>query len=200
MWKPTPNRNANGGVKHYHPQQQQPQGQKMFSLDNDFNGDVDGRNFDEVYGGHAKQAQAAYPSATTYSSYPPFAPYGANARAPGLAGATMYHQQNYPNAYTSGGAYPRGASYYPNAQSQGYGASYGYGGAHDQQYQQYPNQYAGNYMQTQIMGQAGYDQYGGYYAADGSYNNGSAESGNDPYAYNAGDGECNQETNSDQCE
>mmetsp|Transcript_31679 Transcript_31679/g.68391 ORF Transcript_31679/g.68391 Transcript_31679/m.68391 type:complete len:520 (-) Transcript_31679:256-1815(-) len=160
-----------------HDRQHQPRGEKNFSIDNEFNGDVDGRHFDEMY--------AQSPPPQMNASYQPM--YGR-----GVPTTNPYHQ-NYQNAYAS--AAPNAAYSYPNssgasaasvpssweasypasAQTQGYvqyasNAMQGNNGYYDPYaVQQYPNHYDygnnSNSMQPPMMmgqQQTGYANYNSY--------------------------------------
>lgn len=151
----------------------QPRGEKQFYIDQEFNGEIDGRNFDEVYPRQMPQMNAGYQPANVYgrnftASNPPI------------------YQQNYqnvysgapPNGYTSAGAVPPSwEASYPGAPSQGYGQYPSNAASENNRYydpyaaqQLYPNpnhfssQYNSNSVnQTAVMGQTGYANYNSYF-------------------------------------
>ena len=221
MWKSNPPRYDNRGYTPRHlqnaqrpvPMKQmmhhQPRGGKLFSsVDNEYNGDVDGRNFDEVY---AQQPQMN-------------ASYGYGRNVP-TSHTPMYHQ-NYQNTYQT--AAPNGYAYansptasvpssqdasYPAAPSQGYGQYDGQyasnamqgNGYYDPYGQQYSNQYGNNFVPPQMMmGQSGYANYSSYYDEGGSPvpSQGviaSGDGGLDPYSY-SGDVDYDHDATADKYE
>ena len=196
MWKSHPPRGGRGGYQnndHTHGQvnHHQPQGQKNFYIDNEFNGNVDGRNFDHVqqYGAQA-QMNASY-AATSPS---------------------MYHQ-NYQqvyhaapvNGYAAYSNTPTGArvpssweASYPAAPNQGYGqypqnnaAMAGNSGYYDHYaHVQYSNQYGGANSMAAQQGYNGYSEGG----------DGSAGSGFEPYPQSYNEDGDNQRYDSNQYE
>lgn len=215
MWRSNPPRHDNhhnrghghhqGGHNNMkmHHNHHQPRGQKQFYIENEFIGDVDGRNFDEVqYGAQAQMN----------TSYQPMNVYGRNLST---SNPSMY-QQNYQNVYSAsvpsnGYGYPNNstasvpsswdASYPASAPSQ-YGqyspnTMSGGSGYYDPYSHQYANQYGNNSMPSQMMaGQTGYTNYGGYYAQPMQAAQGmaaSVDSGFEPYPQSQpGDGDWSQ--------
>lgn len=178
MWRSNPPRHDHRGYTPRHPNNghhsgpmkmhhhHQPRGEKYFNRDDEFNGEVDGRNFDEV------QVYAQQP----HTSYQPMNVYGHNVPA---SNQYMYHQnyQNIPAAPNSY-VYPNSSAAsipsswdasYPAAPNQGYG-QYPVSGNpeyYDPYSQQYSNQYGNNSM-PMVAGQAGYANYSGYYSEEGA--------------------------------
>jgi len=171
----------------------QPHGVKNFTIDNDFNGDVDGRNFDELYV-HQPQMNASYQPMNVYNRNVPTHPL-------------IY--QNYQHAYpaaapTAYSAYPNSAAAsvpsswdasYPAVPNQGYGqyppnamSGNGYYDPYAQHYSNQhgnnPNQYGGNNHMPppMMMGQANYVNYNGYNSEEGPYASSQGDEGGfEPY-------------------
>lgn len=179
--------------------QQQPYGGKQYNIDNEFNGDVDGRSFDEVH--------VHPPTQQMNTSYRPMNVYGRNLPA---SHQPLYHHayQNVYPTYSNNSAAsvastasvpPSWEASYPIAPNQGY-AQYpsntmpGNGGYYEPYGHQYPNQYGnGSMPPPAMMGQAGYANYGSYYAEGGAPfpspgANASGDDGVESYPQTHGDG------------
>jgi len=155
-----------------HHQHHQHRVENQFHIDNQFNGDVDGRNFDELYG-QQPQMNASYQTMNVYGRNP-----------------SMYHQ-NYQHAY------PATAGYYSNSSSaasipSSYDASYpassqSYGVAGNNAYydhyaSQYNSQYGNqSFRPPYMVGQMGYYNNPGYYAEGGNLSAQSVNSGESGY-------------------
>lgn len=198
MWKSNPPYHSQDGRRYSHRHQNQgshsgqmkqnmhhhqPRGEKNFYLDSDYNGDIDGRNFDDVYS-HQPHINASYQAMNAYGRNQPMS-------------NTMY-QQNYQNVYPSSAT--SNGYFYPNSGSatvsipSSHEASYPAAAASNQgigQYasstmpgdsgyydayscQQYPNQYVSHYGNTGsmshpiMMAHVGYANNSGYYAQAGA--------------------------------
>lgn len=181
MWKSNPPHHDNRGysprhsndghTNHHHHHG----GEKIFYPDNEYNGSVDGRNFDALYAQQQTQMTTSYQTMNAYDqNY--------------TTGKPSMYQQHYQNAYPTaspyGGAYPSSSdapipssweASYPGP-SQGYpqypsNTMLGNNGYYDPYAQQYANQYASQYGNAPpsppLVGQTGYTNSDGYYAEGG---------------------------------
>lgn len=170
-------------------QQQQPRGGKNFTIDNDFNGDVDGRNFDQLH----------QPSLQVTPGYP-------NMYSRGLPATNLplyQYNNSYQNPYSSGSLGPYGypsvsssasatsmssydSSYPSPATGQGY-VPYSPGSYDPYAAVPYPGGYGvvgGDGPSPAIAGQlTGYGNYGGHNAEGGAPSQGrDDDNGPQPYS------------------
>lgn len=170
-------------------QQHQPRGGKNFTIDNDFNGDVDGRNFDQLH----------QPSPPVTSGYPNMYSRGLHATNLPLYQYNNSYQNSYQNSYASGAlgsyGYPNvssGASAtsmssydssYPSAApGQGY-VPYGPGPYDPYAVVPYPGGYGGDGDGSSAGQPTGYCNYGGHNVAGGGPSQGrDDDDGPQPYS------------------
>jgi len=183
-------------------------GDNMYYADNEYNGNIDGRNFNELYVQQQQTQMASYQAMHAYS--PAF--------AQGKPFMSHHNNQNngYPPASAYGVVYSNSSAAAPvpssweashPAPSQGYAQYPSNNGYHDPYAQQYANQYASPYghqsMPTPYADQAGYTNSDESYAEGGGPNQGAnvGSGGYEHYPQSyAGDGQYDQSSTADQNE